>query len=350
MHNGISWLIAFTFWTGIGILFAGSVYMDYEYQQNPITWLQAVLVSMADWYTWAVLSPMILWLGRRFRFSRNRWLKRLLILIVLSLMFVILKITSESVFTKIITNMNTSPSFFRLNAHFLIFWGIVGYGYAYDYYKQFREREITSTRLEAQLAQAQLQVLKMQIHPHFLFNTLHAISTLIRKRPEYAEKMIANLGDLLRLSMQKIDQQTVPLKQELEFLDRYLEIEKIRFQDRLTVEMKIDANSYDALVPYFILQPIVENAIRYSIEPFSTPGKIIIHSFCKNKKLHIQICDFGNGSKVNNLAQLKEGVGLSNTRKRLLHLYGQNQQFNFNNGSHSGFEVAITIPFQRNNF
>jgi len=186
----------------------------------------------------------------------------------------------------------------------------------------------------------------MQLNPHFLFNTLHSISALIHKDPIIADKMIMRLGDFLRLTLENEGAQDVSLQQELDFLRCYLEIEQIRFQDRLTVEMKIDPEARDVSVPNLILQPIVENAIRHGIAPRSYPGIIDIRAQRKNGMLRIEVKDNGLGlaDGTDSRAPWKEGIGLSNTRARLQQRFGDAHRFHLNNAPEGGLVVTFEIP------
>src|SRR5207253_4440117 len=223
--------------------------------------------------------------------------------------------------------------------------------YAYHYYQRYQQGELRASQLEAQLSQAQLQALKMQLHPHFLFNTLHSISALLHKDTEAARKMISRLGDFLRLTLENSGTQEVTLKQEIEFLRCYLEIERIRFQDRLTTRVHVDANALDTHVPNLILQPIVENAIRHAIAPRSTPGEIEIHAKQEDGFLRIQVRDNGPGLPKNRNADslFKKGLGLSNTLSRLDRLYGEQHRFDIANDPRGGLAVTLEIPSARVN-
>jgi LytS/YehU family sensor histidine kinase len=205
---------------------------------------------------------------------------------------------------------------------------------------------LKASQLQAQLAQAQLQALKMQLHPHFLFNTLHAISSLMRRDVDAAERMIARLSDLLRLTLENVGAQETSLRQELEFLESYLEIEKTRFRDRLQVKMDIEPETLDARVPNLILQPLVENAVRHGVAPHAAPGLIEISARLKENKLEIQVRDNGAGLPDARRAQIKEGVGLANTRARLEQLYGAGALFGLSNRDKGGLVVSLTIPFR----
>jgi LytS/YehU family sensor histidine kinase len=238
--------------------------------------------------------------------------------------------------------------FVTVNVHLsiLIYMGVVGIASAYRYYQKYRERELQASQLEARLAQSRLQVLKMQLHPHFLFNTLNAISELIYKDAESADRMLTDLSDLLRLSFENLEVQEIPLKQELEFLEKYLEIEQMRFHDRLAVNMSISPDALDASVPNMILQPLVENAIKHGIAPRSSGGRIDINAARSNGHLEIEVSDDGLGVPFGDLENLPEGVGLSNTRRRLRHLYGNNHRFGLKKLETGGLEVSLEIPFR----
>jgi two-component system, LytTR family, sensor kinase len=189
-------------------------------------------------------------------------------------------------------------------------------------------------------------VLKMQLHPHFLFNTLNAISELIHRDPESADRMLTDLSDLLRLSFENLEVQEIPLKQELEFLEKYVEIEQMRFHDRLSVNMNIEAEALDASVPNMILQPLVENAIKHGIAPRSSGGRVDINAVRSNGHLQIEVTDDGLGVPFGDLENLPEGVGLSNTRRRLRHLYGDRHKFELTKLERGGVGVSLEIPFK----
>jgi LytS/YehU family sensor histidine kinase len=213
-----------------------------------------------------------------------------------------------------------------------------------QYYRQFRDRELKATRLEGKLAQAQLQVLKMQLHPHFLFNTLNAISALLHKDAESADVMIARLGELLRTTLENVGTQEIPLRQELEFIQPYLEIEKARLGDRLQVEMHIDPEAMDAAVPNLVLQPIVENAIRHGIAPYAEKGRIDIRARRESGILRMEVEDNGPGLSFEQQVNFRPGVGITNTRARLQQLYGLDHQFEMKNGASRGLTVTLVIP------
>jgi two-component sensor histidine kinase len=222
---------------------------------------------------------------------------------------------------------------------------IVGLGCALAYYRESRQRAVKEAQLEARLAQARLRTLEAELHPHFLFNTLHAISTLVHSNQDAADRMISRLSDLLRLTLNRNGASGVSLGEELEFLRKYLEIEQTRFQDRLSVRFDIDPDTLDAEVPRLILQPLVENAIKHGISPRSGEGLVQITSKRQGDVLVLDVSDNGVGLSAGARARLHSGVGLSNTRDRLECRYGSAHQLQFSEGT-AGLTVRLEIPYQ----
>jgi len=212
------------------------------------------------------------------------------------------------------------------------------------YYQRSRERERQASALATELVRTRLEVLRMQLNPHFLFNTLHTITALIHERPEDADRIVARLSELLRVSLEQTDTLEVPLRQELSFLDRYLEIEQTRFQERLAVERQIESGLDNVLVPSLILQPLVENAIRHGVEPREDAGRVKIAARRLDGMLELKVSDNGPGLPEAEPAPRREGVGLSNTRSRLSHLYGANHRFELTPASGGGLEARLLIP------
>jgi LytS/YehU family sensor histidine kinase len=226
----------------------------------------------------------------------------------------------------------------------LIYWVIILIKYVFEYHRRYREGELKASQLAAQLAQAELRALKMQLNPHFLFNTLNSISALMTRDQQGAEKMIARLGDFLRLTLESKGTQEVTLKEELEFLKCYLQIERIRFQDRLQVNIEVEPEALGARLPNLILQPLVENAIIHGIAPRRQPGCIDVRARRLNGHLLVQVIDNGPGiPRQRNL--LREGVGLGNIQARLEQLYGFRHRVDLENVPTGGLAVTLEIPF-----
>ncbi len=218
--------------------------------------------------------------------------------------------------------------------------------HAFLYYRSFQEGQLRAAQLEAQLANANLTALKMQLHPHFLFNALHSISSLQMIDSNAAQKMTALLGDFLRMTLRDVHRQEVPLRQEFEFLQHYLAIEQMRFGSRLCFSVEAAPEILDAAVPQLILQPIVENAVRHGIAPYGSSGEIAVSAVRDGKRLVLTVQDSGPGILEDRLnLPAAFGLGLSNTRARLSQLYGPAQHLTLENVSLRGFRVQIEIPF-----
>ncbi|MBM3877039.1 MAG: hypothetical protein FJ386_10010 [Verrucomicrobia bacterium] len=234
----------------------------------------------------------------------------------------------------------------RARIHVPIYWVIVCLAHAVAYHRRGEERQRRSAELEASLSQARLQALQAQLQPHFLFNTLNAAATLVHKDPRAADEMITNLSELLRLALDGSAQQEVPLRREFELLDRYLEIQQVRFGARLKVERELDAAALDARVPTLILQPLVENAIKHGIEPRAAAGVVGISARREGPVLRIVVRDTGGGLAPPHQPRDREGIGLANTRARIEALYGSAGRVTLRNGAEGGFSVEMEMPFR----
>jgi two-component system, LytTR family, sensor kinase len=353
----VRWGLIMGFWTLLGLFFASQTYLVYANLFGQRIALGRALVSaLSDWYVWAALAPFILKLARRYPIERNRWFRHLLIhlpsSIFTALLHLVIAIGVLQLFKHAIIYPYSYLESFKINLSFQFHWNVLTYWLmisatlAFDYYSKYRERELKASLLEARLAQAQLQALKMQLHPHFLFNTLHAISALMYMDVDAADRMLTRLSDLLRMTLAGAGAQEVTLKQELEFLKGYLEIEQTRFEDRLTVLIEIEPDTLDARVPNLVLQPLVENAIRHGIAPRSDPGRIEIRARRENGMLQLQVRDDGPGLPIGQAAPLREGIGLANTRARLQQLHGADHRFELNNAVDGGLIVSLAVPFR----
>jgi hypothetical protein len=222
--------------------------------------------------------------------------------------------------------------------------GVLGLAFGvFAFYRREKERQLIATQLESQLAQARLRTLEMQVQPHFLFNTLNGISALIEVDPEKAGVMISRLSDFVRMALERSGSQEVPLREELQFVDGYLEIEQLRFSDRLTIEHEVDRSCLEGLVPTMILQPLVENAIRHGVAKRRGPVSICISAERENGVMHLTVADTGAGLPQD--GRVKEGIGLFNTRARLGQLYGSDQRLTLTTLSGGGAEAKIILPY-----
>lgn len=349
--------ILFFGWTLVGLVFAAVSYGVALSQNDPRFGIAAALkLNLVLFYLWGVFSPFIFRLSRRFRVEfRPLTVRNLAIHVVAIDVFAAVH---EGLLLTILWSISSraraeGPLGTYYARHF-------GYGFYIDliiaslivlgahallYYDDFRASQLEQSSLKTQLAQAQLRALKMQVHPHFLFNTLHSISSLVLEDPPKANSMIARLGDFLRLTLDNSDQQLVTLKEETEFLRCYLDIEQVRFGDRLRVAFEMEPLTLSAQVPHLILQPIVENAIQHAVAPRTAQSQIQIKANQQNGLLRIEIKDNGPGIASSELPA-DRGLGLKNVRARLNQIYGQNFRLELTNNLGGGLIVGVEIPFQ----
>jgi signal transduction histidine kinase len=321
----------------------------------PITWGKNLWWKAMEWYAWALFATPIFAVCRRFDFSTRPWRTMLVHLAcgaVAALLHCCVLTTGARIEAEVLQTGLSWPGLFTfiLANHFhenvLTYAAIVSAWYALDFHNRFRERQRRAAELEAHLAQARLQMLKTQLHPHFLFNTLNGIAALIYENPKAAHRMLARLSELLRMSLQDDAAPEVMLRSELEFGRRYLELEQIRFGTRLTVEWDIAPETLQARVPNLLLQPLLENAIKHAITPFSTPGQISVVSRRENDTLLLRVKDNGPGLSKFNEVSGRSGIGLLNTHARLRELYGDQHRIELKSAESGGLVVEIAIPFR----
>ena len=320
--------------------------------------LHLLVLNLVYWYIPALLAPTIMAFALRRPFDGTHWPRQIALHLPAALSYsVVHSAVMVGVRAFLMRNEPPPPDFqgwwrsgllnflSQLDWLLMTYLFLIGLAYALAYRRESEARALNASQLETRLIEAQLQSLQRQLHPPFLFNTLNTISGLIRSDPEGADQMIDRLGDLLRMTLHKSGIQEVPLKEELEVLQKYVEIEQTRFGSRLNVEMHIQPEALDAQVPSLLLQPLVENAIRHGIAPNARPGWLAVHAFREAEELVLQVRDSGDGLPPDRLMALNRGVGLDNTRSRLEHLYHARYQFAFSN-LERGFCVTIRIPFQ----
>jgi signal transduction histidine kinase len=323
-------------------------------KDNPFHVLLALNVTY--WYAWAVLVPGMLWMARRYRFGRQNWRRAAAMHVAgvlgFTLVHAVLTISARVIIMQLIGDrqldwwMSFRELFFlNFDWEMMTYWAIIGLSHALDFHRESQDRELTAAQLQTRLAEAQLQALQRQLHPHFLFNTLHTISALMHRDTDAADTMLVKLSDLLRLTLDRIGTQQVSLKDELDFLQKYLDIERTRFADRLHVSIDVAPETLDASVPNLVLQPLVENALRHGIGPKIGGGRVDISARRDGQELRLVVRDNGAGLSTDAISAFNTGVGLSNTRSRLEHLYGARHRFEFHTPPGGGLAVTISIPF-----
>jgi len=340
----------FAFWTFLAFLSAVSRWLDPRgFGFRGMSSAGPIILSFIESWLWAALTPLIFWLGGRVGLERNNLGTRILILVAAGVCIAIIVYTFLSIARDQVFDIDRHRPFhlqreiaaFRFVPQLLYYFAILAAGFAREYFLRGREQQAHSAVLQAQLAESRLDALRMQIHPHFLFNTLHAISAMVEKNPSGVRRMIARLSELLRHTTDAHAVDEVPLRDELELLGKYIDIMEIRFQDRLAVERRIDPSTLDALVPNLILQPIVENALEHGVSRAKGEGKIEIASEQRNGELLLRVHDNGPGIT----GDTRSGVGLANTRARLAQLYGDAAELRLI--SENGTTAEITLPLRR---
>ncbi len=365
MTTGISkttqrWVVAaliFAYYTAHGLLLLGYRYLNDLTREKSGTFTPRLIEEMTGAYGGAIIFPLVVIFARRYRLQwRN--LLRLLPLHLLALSFFSAAHTTLNAITRWMLfpvaglgdydyGIMSIRYVMEFSNDVISYTLIVGFVYLFDHYQQSRDREVITAQLETRLAQAQLQSLRLQLQPHFLFNTLNTISSMIYENPRAADEMIACLSDLLRLTLRNCQSQEVTLDEELEFLNLYLEIMRARFEERLVVRIDVESSTRSALVPQLILQPLVENSIRHAVDERGYVT-IDIRSNRENGSLVLEVIDDGPGIATEKTSLLGDGIGLSNTAQRLRQLYGEAHTFALKNTEGRGLVVRVSVPFRNN--
>lgn len=335
MHRHRKWLLAAAVWTLLGLLASSQHIAFLSYVDRPFSPAKVVGRTMLDWYTCGVFTPAIFAVARRFRLDGRRWARMLPVHLVACAAFIIAKLTLFLPLAQALDLLG-EPIVFRdwiYNDGFallLVYAAVVGAWYAIDYYERYRV-----------LARVQLDALRAQLHPHFLFNALNALSTLVHRDPKAADRMIVELGELLRQTLDENSAAEVTLREELQLVERYVAIMQIRYGDRLTVQYDIDPNALGAYVPHMLLQPIVENALVHGIGRSAGAGLVVIRAQRAGDRLALEVEDDGAGMEV----QPVERIGLKNSRALLEQLYARNQSLFIRARDGRGVLVRVTIPY-----
>lgn len=355
-------IMAFVIWTLLGLSFASEAYLRHYKAEMLVfsAWMYVVEI-LTSTYIYAAFSPIVFFLERKFPLkfgvSAFDFLARAFIHLIFSLVFSMISLYLGSfiayqwqgeTYCKGCLDWHMLLDPFLLHRGILIYWGLIFVGQGLEYFRSYNNEKIRVAELSSQLSEAHLSALKMQIHPHFLFNTLNSIVGLIQEDKDAAETMTMKLSDFLRLTLQSSNEPIVTLKQEFYFLKTYLDIEKVRFQERLSIEFVYDETVLSAKIPNLILQPLVENSIKHGISRLKENGKIKISAVRREDRLILEVTDNGNRSEQNQIDSLtaKTGLGLKNIEARLSRIYGENFSFKFAENAEKGTAVTINIPFE----
>jgi two-component system, LytTR family, sensor kinase len=333
-------------WTLFGLCsFAFSLAADAASGGGSVPWAQLLAYSLGVAWIWAALTPTVLWATRSATFVPGQRIGSVLVHALIAAGFVLLSVTLQARLATA-TGMNTSGSSIlppRVENSLLAYSGLLMLGQAARYFALYQTRLVHASELEARLTRTHLQLLRMQLQPHFLFNTLNTVAELVHTDPDTADQMITRLGRLLRLSLDHAGHQVVPLRQEIEFLRMYVEIEQVRFQDRLEIVWDLAHDTLDAAVPTLLWHPVLENAIRHGVTPLAGRGCVVIASRRDAGDLVLEIRDNGRGLPPGGV--LREGVGLRNVRERVDQLYGSAARFTLGPVIGGGTVATLRLPF-----
>lgn len=349
------WLISFVSWTLLAFYYAGLRYKWLHDMGTPAHFWKIIFIPLVNYWIGAVTTPGIVWLVRRFPIEQSNWKRRVPLHIVGSLVFTAVHVVSRllvlpmkdetgHVLTPTVTLAWHLFLSYTYDDALTTYWPIVALVQMLAFHRRSRQNETQALQLETELAKAHLQRLKSQLQPHFLFNTLNSISALMHIDVKAADRMISQLSDLLRLSLDSGDVQESTVREELDFVQGYLRIEQTRFSDRMAVSFDVDPETYDAKIPHMLLQPLVENAVRHGISKRSYDGRIGIAVHRDGSRLALSVRDNGVGFDLQR-AISNGGVGLRNTRERLRTLYGDEQELSVNAVPEDGVEVRVSLPF-----
>lgn len=339
MRGWRAWLAIWGGWTSLAVFYAVSTSLTYRSTGRPGNWSLTFRRSLSEWWLWALLTPGVVWLARRFPVHGPHRGRHLALHIGAAAMVAVAKTIADRAVFAVLTGFRTYLLLSTIALHFTIYFAIVAAAHGVEYYRRSRERE----QLEARLAETRLQLLSMQLQPHFLFNTLNTIAELVHEDPEAADRMIAGLSDLLRKTLDLGAAQEVSLDEELGVLNLYLDIQRIRFGDRLQVVFDIEDDARSARVPALLLQPLVENSIRHGLAARTTAGRIEIRARRRGSRVAIEVEDDGDAVAAGR-GPARRGIGLHNVRARLEALHGSEFTLELTPAEGHGTRVRIEIP------
>jgi two-component system LytT family sensor kinase len=336
-------------WTVLAILHASANALYRINVGQPGRLAHDLRIVLLDYWIWAALTPIIFYLAKRFRFCRDSWARA----IALHFCFYLLLTLAHGLIAQAVGIPAGAPdsyhgSLFRFRTisslydALWMYWPVVVIWSLFEYYQRYREQSIKAAQFKEQLVRAELQALRSQLHPHFLFNTLNSIASLMHEDVDAADDMLGDLSLLLRACLKSQDEQEVPLRREIAIVETYVSIQQRRFEDRLRWFCDVPPELLDAAIPTLLLQPLVENSILHGIAPRSTPGKIELRVRRNGSMMDLELVDDGIGLALDH----KEGIGLLNTRARLKQLYEDRHSFEMAGRKDGGVVVKIAIPLR----
>ena len=338
-------------WAFLGLVLSLEVYFNQKAEMSWADFAEVAIPQFGRAAMWACLAPFILMLRARMPLSSGHWFGGILFHVAFSFVvmatFYLGRIEAYTIFFGAEKSgfwYTAQTSFYGHNlVDMAYYWAVIAFGYGGELQRRFKNEEIRAAQLESRLIEAELKALREQLKPHFLFNTLNTISVMVRDgKNEMAVTLIARLGSLLRMSLEGNHKNETTLRVEMDFLERYIEIQKARFPDRLTVSIAVDEESLSVPVPWLLLQPIVENAILHGVAPKSGPGRVDITGRVEGGSLHLEVRDDGPGLPDNR--RVVEGTGLANARERLSKIYGDKSHMTLRSQPSGGISVKIVLP------
>ncbi|MBI2511392.1 MAG: histidine kinase [Opitutae bacterium] len=352
-HRALRWLILAALWLFVGFALSTEVYFNTRVMDPNVAFWSVAQGQFQRAVLWAVLVPVVVWLRDAVPLNRGRWVAGIGFHVAMSLTLMA-GFYLVRMFFAMVAAGEPLEGFWRSAGRWfygrnlidvVYYWSVIGVTYALRMRERYQRETLRAAQLEAKLVQAELKALKHQLNPHFLFNTMNTIAVLVReRRNDDAVQLIARLSALLRVSLESNRVHTVTLRQELEFLSRYLEIQKARFGERLHYEAEAEPEALGAQVPNLFLQPVVENAILHGVGQKAETGHVAISACVRGRRLHVEVRDDGPGFDVRE-APLAEGVGLTNTRERLEKHYGADYQMVLKSEKGHGVTVSLVLPF-----
>ncbi len=339
-------------WLFLGLMLSIEVYFNNRAWGMRADFFDAALPQFGRVMMWALMAPLILRMREKVPLNRGHWAGGVAFHLVASFVVMATYYVGRMLAYFLLNGESLAEfwdsvlkGFFGHNLIDMAFyWGVIAFGYGLEIYRRYKNEELKAAQLEARLIETELKALREQLRPHFLFNTMNTIAVLVReKKNDDAVNLIARLSSLLRMSLDNTRVQEVTVRQEMDFLERYLDIQKVRFSDRLQVDVTISPDAMEASIPNLLLQPLVENAIIHGIAPKAGPGRLEVRGRVASGQLHLEVRDdgpgLGDGAK-----RAKEGIGLTNTRERLAKIYGAHGQLSLRSEPGHGVAVQIILP------
>lgn len=347
------WIALVGVWAALGLILSTEVYFSLRVTMPEVTFGEVMGPQYVRVSLWALLTPVVLWLRQIVPLRAGHWVGGLTVHFALSWVIMAIYYLARvwivfwregAIFSEFWTV--AQQRFFGSNMiDVIIYWAVIGTGYTFEIYRKYKNEQIRGAQLESRLVQSELSALKQQLHPHFLFNTMNTISVLVREgRNTQAVKLLARLSGLLRTTLDSAGVEEVTLRQEMAFIERYVEIQKMRFADRLTVVTDVSAEALESRVPNLLLQPLVENAIQHGVSPKRGPGRVTVSGRIVGDQLQLEVSDDGVGIEDGQYQRAREGIGLSNTRERLSRLYGASSKLVMKSEPGRGTMVSIVLP------